>query len=168
MKERPILFNGEMVRGIPKAFKQWNESRRVDLDPEKVRALFESGATAIEIATECGCSSHPVKKLLLKLGLRRPAKPRHGRGTGPNNPAWRGGHRVRKDGYAMIWTPEGERLEHRVVMERKLGRKLYACEIVHHVDGNKQNNSPDNLQTMTQREHARHHSPEMHAARYGK
>lgn len=36
--------------------------------------------------------------------------------------------------------------EHRLVMESMLGRKLYKGETVHHKDGNKQNNSPSNLE----------------------
>ncbi len=46
---------------------------------------------------------------------------------------------------------------HRVVMEEKLGRSLQPGEIVHHIDGNKRNNSPENLMVMTQSEHARLH-----------
>jgi hypothetical protein len=46
---------------------------------------------------------------------------------------------------------------HRVVAEQKIGRKLLAGEIVHHVDGVKWNNHPDNLLVMTQAEHARIH-----------
>lgn len=46
---------------------------------------------------------------------------------------------------------------HRIVAEQKLGRKLEKGEIVHHIDGNKRNNSPDNLMVMTQSEHARLH-----------
>lgn len=37
-------------------------------------------------------------------------------------------------------------LEHRYVMEKKLGRKLVKGENVHHKDGNKENNHPDNLE----------------------
>ena len=35
--------------------------------------------------------------------------------------------------------------EHIIVAEQKLGRELSDSEVVHHVDGNKMNNSPDNL-----------------------
>lgn len=49
------------------------------------------------------------------------------------------------------------RHEHRVVAEKKIGRLLASDEIVHHVDGDKQNNSPENLEVMSQNEHARLH-----------
>lgn len=50
---------------------------------------------------------------------------------------------------------------HRVVAEKKIGRKLKRGEVVHHIDGNKRNNSPDNLEVTTQSEHIRIHLPEM-------
>jgi hypothetical protein len=50
------------------------------------------------------------------------------------------------------------RHEHRVVMEQMIGRSLRAGEVVHHIDGNKLNNDPANLQLFaSQAEHARHH-----------
>lgn len=42
----------------------------------------------------------------------------------------------RKDGYV---------LEHRKVAQDELGRTLLSGEVVHHIDGNKLNNHPDNL-----------------------
>jgi len=47
--------------------------------------------------------------------------------------------------------------EHRIIMEKKLGRKLKKDEIVHHKDGNRMNNDISNLQVMTKSEHTKHH-----------
>lgn len=46
---------------------------------------------------------------------------------------------------------------HRIIAEQILGRPLKSDEIVHHIDGNKRNNNPDNLMVMTQSEHAHLH-----------
>lgn len=49
--------------------------------------------------------------------------------------------------------------EHRVVAEKMLGRKLKKGGVVHHVDGNKRNNNPENLMVFdSQREHAKWHA----------
>ena len=47
--------------------------------------------------------------------------------------------------------------EHRLVMENKLKRTLSRQEVVHHIDGNKRNNSIQNLQLMSLSEHSRLH-----------
>jgi len=49
---------------------------------------------------------------------------------------------------------------HRVIAEQKLGRPLEPGEIVHHKDGDKWNNDPENLEVMTQAEHVRLHTLE--------
>jgi hypothetical protein len=50
------------------------------------------------------------------------------------------------------------RHEHRVVAEQMLNRPLRKGEVVHHIDGNKRNNAPENLLVLSsQAEHARLH-----------
>lgn len=55
--------------------------------------------------------------------------------------------RVVNHGYVAEKRPDGRwQLQHRLVMERVLGRPLAAREQVHHIDGRKDNNHPDNLE----------------------
>ena len=46
---------------------------------------------------------------------------------------------------------------HRQVYEQTHNVKLTSNDIVHHIDGNKLNNDPSNLEVMTRAEHAAHH-----------
>lgn len=50
------------------------------------------------------------------------------------------------------------RLAHRVVMEKIIGRPLTSTEVVHHIDGDKSNNSPYNLMLFKNKaEHCKWH-----------
>jgi len=70
------------------------------------------------------------------------------------NPNWGGGRKVSTNGYVFVKAPVGHPrpdandyiLEHRLVMESKIGRYLKPWECVHHIDGDTQNNSPENLE----------------------
>lgn len=68
------------------------------------------------------------------------------------------GDAQRHRGLGKTYTKMYGRHEHRVVMEQKLGRTLSSDEIVHHIDGNKKNNYPDNLELTDRSKHAKHHS----------
>jgi hypothetical protein len=72
--------------------------------------------------------------------------------TGKGNCRWNGGKSIDKGGYITIWTnihpnrAQNNRVrEHRLVVEKRIGRLLEKTEFVHHIDKNKQNNRITNL-----------------------
>jgi hypothetical protein len=73
---------------------------------------------------------------------------RKGKGLGPPEPVRRpkGSGHVTRHGYVMITVEGRSVLEHRHVMEQILGRPLDKHETVHHKDGQRQRNTPDNLE----------------------
>jgi hypothetical protein len=77
--------------------------------------------------------------------------------TGINNPTWKGGQSKTREGYRLILVNGRYIKEHRLVMERELGRKLKRNEEVHHLDQNKLNNDPANLVVLSKSHHARLH-----------
>ncbi len=61
-------------------------------------------------------------------------------------------------GEGKTYTKFYGRHEHRVVAEQLLGRPLCPGEVVHHIDGDKRNNRPENLRVFaSQAEHAKFH-----------
>ena len=71
---------------------------------------------------------------------------------GEENPLWKGGRTKRPDGYIFLTVYEnGQKrrlVEHRYIMEKHLGRKLYSWEIIHHKNGIKDDNKLENLELL--------------------
>ena len=69
-----------------------------------------------------------------------------------------GGKFIDRRGYVLQYTGNGVYVrEHRLVIEKEIGRKLQSDEIIHHLDGKKDHNDRKNLLLCTIQEHMRVH-----------
>ena len=87
------------------------------------------------------------------------------RRKGKNNPNWKGGKIKTKEGYIWAYSPShpscnsrGYVKEHRLIMEKKIGRYLTGIEEIHHINGIKDDNRIKNLRLFpTHGEHQKLH-----------
>ena len=95
----------------------------------------------------------------------RRGKMRKGQKTGPQKERiYR--RQTDRDGYVRVYAVlhpyrEGRLMipEHVMVMEKHIGRRLLPGECVHHLDGDRQNNSLENLELMSRSKHSGLHGP---------
>ncbi len=81
--------------------------------------------------------------------------------TGKLSHRWKGG-RCKMSGYWHIKIGyKNYRREHVLKMEEKIGRRIYAHECVHHINGIKTDNRIENLQLMSRSDHSRLHCEKM-------
>jgi hypothetical protein len=85
--------------------------------------------------------------------------------AGSKHPFWKGGRVKDTAGYIRILAPEHPKcgkdkyvLEHRLVIERHLGRYLRPDEHVHHKNGIKDDNRLENLELLPAKLHLRMHA----------
>ena len=134
--------------------KRGSARERVD----KIIALSCLMMSHRQIAERCYCSESNVTKILAKRGytpfISSGFNPRLQRYGVEKGRAWKGG-RWKNNSYVVVQAPEHPRsdlhgyvLEHILVMERVLGRPIVRPEVVHHKNGNKEDNREENLEVL--------------------
>ena len=119
---------------------------------------------------ECGCGQKTsIVKHLSDIKRRRftghpypYAKGHSPIKSGSDSHKWKGGRHVHKRGYVYIYSPNHPKknsyhyvYEHRLVMEKHIGRYLSENEIIHHINGVKDDNRIENLVITDPRNHRR-------------
>ncbi len=160
---------GELVRDLAAAFgvstapvSRWlheagavmrtGHPERKSIDLDRVRQWAALGWSCRDMAAAIGgCHEETVREAMVANGI--PRRRFHGGARPERNYFWGGGRIVDKSGYILVKmddhphaTATGYVREHRLVMEEVLGRFLDPREVVHHRDGNRSNNVPDNLE----------------------
>lgn len=115
----------------------------------------DGSRSSSEIAELSGFSRRYVSRLLMKYDLPRLPE---GARAGEKNHQFASGRRIDLDGYVLVTAPADHpyarqrtnratklMYEHRLVLERHLGRYLLPSEVVDHADGLTLHNSPANL-----------------------
>ena len=109
---------------------------------------------------------HPLKGRTIKPEIKlKMSLIRKGKQVSFKNPNWKGGRIVNGKGYIQIYSPNHPYringkyvLEHRLVMEKKIGRYLKPDEVIHHKNHDKGDNHIENLILFkNEAEHAKFH-----------
>ena len=110
-----------------------------------------------ETCPECGGSflsrrSKTRGKIQTFCSVSCRAKQKNPNRQGNKHWNWKGGKTCTSSGYVMSRAGEGGyRLEHCLVMEKKLGRSLTKDETVHHINGIRNDNRVENLELWSSR-----------------
>lgn len=147
-------------------------SKQVIEDIDQARQWYEEGLSFADIAKKLGCATMTVKRTFVRHGIRARTlsesqrnKTAQGKCVAENNANWKGGKIVNSKGYVELYMP-GHRLatkrkyvlEHRLVWEESNNKRLPKGWEVHHLNGMRDDNRPENLAAMTKAAHSRLHN----------
>ena len=121
---------------------------------------WNQGLTLDDIAEQVGCSQMLVKKKMAKLGIDRRSVSDAAKLAFQNGRKGDGRFQDSRDGYVYILKPEHHRAdnrgyirEHILVWEEVNRKPLPKGWVVHHLNGIKGDNRPENLLGMYHRDH---------------
>ena len=125
------------------------------LDKKWLENEYIKKRSVSKIAEKCGVALTTISRWLATFKIRKIRKSKADR-SGQRNPYWNGGKYVdRLNGYVHVYSPshpfakkKGYVMEHRLVMEKSIGRYLRRNEIVHHRNKIKTDNRIENLELI--------------------
>ena len=143
---------------IAKSKEFYAKRRGVIITKEKFEHLYwEQGRSVPWIAKEIQCNRSNLYQYIRRMGFKIRTR-KEAIGEGENHHCWRGGKTTSKDGYVTFSaTNKKGQAEHRVIVENVLGRKLKSNEVVHHINGIRDDNRNSNLLVCTRSYHTRLH-----------
>lgn len=149
----------------------------VEIRPDWLRREYvDLRRSTQSIADGIGVNRNTIRNRLIEFGIERRGKAAHFKGVTKPDSQRLAMSRARRamlgyppdypprelgvtQGRRFIYVPgRGKVFDYTIAAEDKIGRRLKDGEIVHHIDGNSLNCNPDNLQVMTQAEHAKLHA----------
>lgn len=129
--------------------------RLTALEQESLVSRYAAGESIASLVAEFGIDRKTLSNTRRRLGVARRPMPSL---RGSDHWNFKGGRITTKQGYINVLVEQGDALgeamqnnkgyvlEHRLVMARQLGRPLRNSETVHHINGVRDDNRPDNLQ----------------------
>ena len=139
---------------------------------KNIESLYEQHGSVLATARVLGVGYSTLRYHMTKQGIpikrtgyKAPRTKQVDSGAKHHN--WRGGT-YSANGYIFEYAPshpeaksrKGYVLQHRLIMERHMGRKLNQNELVHHKNGDTKDNRIGNLEVMSRPGHVRHHKKE--------
>jgi hypothetical protein len=121
---------------------------------EFMKLKYEQGATTYKIADLFNCNKSSVFRLFKRTKFKLRSGTWHLKYSAPRF-NWKGG-RIISRGYARVWVSKRRYVsEHRMIWEKINNKNLPNGWIVHHLNGIKTDNRPENLFAM---DRSKHHS----------
>jgi hypothetical protein len=127
--------------------RRFGEWRVIERGPNRTRRTDGRPVVMWRCACDCGreglvTTSQLTRGISKSCGHKRPVVT-----TGEDRKRLGPGRILTRAGYIAIYVSgRGSRPEHRLVMERVIGRLLKGNETVHHINGNRSDNRPENLE----------------------